>query len=261
MSETVIILESLQHTVSVPQAQGAAVWTGFLFYLPGDDHLSQQIFLAFEEHIFEVHLPAVSESSIAHQQYTLRQLTWRNRMSLHRLWHTLHQSEPEAAVDGYAMHESPQRTPKRRPQLLDYHCFLLEVTGHLNYLIIIAAARTYHANLGKIIINIRIQYAKHTQEFPRSIILSISSSPNQHRLCHTLSFWPLSYFVILWRYSTTFSWAIVANPLSVSIEIAKIGLEIRKAIWCVERFLYCIFKALWICKPSTPVSPNQSTGL
>ena len=44
-----------------------------------------------------------------------------------------------AAIDGYAMHESQQRTPERRPPLPDHHCCRQEVTEHLNYLVIIAA--------------------------------------------------------------------------------------------------------------------------
>ena len=164
-------------------------------------------------------------------------LTWSNRIieclgnvSAHRLWHTLHQSAPgAAAIDRYAMHESG-RTPKRRSLVTWFS--LLQPRGDRNHLIIIAVARTCHGNIGKITINIRIQYTKHMLKLLRD--LSISSPPNQqwikHPLCHLTIIRPL------WRYFTNFAWAIVANLLSESIEIAKFCLEISQAMGRVVGF-------------------------
>ena len=145
---TVIILQSSELTVSMAQAHGAAGRTDFLLHRPRNDHLSQQIFLAFEAHIFAVQLPGhqckrvvkhINRAHLPEETESLgKQLCTDCDIPCTR------SSSYEWIRHGWFQDESLRRRPKWRPQLLDSHSFSTEVTEHLNYLIVIAAARIYH---------------------------------------------------------------------------------------------------------------------
>ena len=137
---TVIILQSSELTVSMAQAHGAAGRTDFLLHRPRNDHLSQQIFLAFEAHIFAVQLPGhqckrvvkhINRAHLPEETESLgKQLCTDCDIPCTR------SSSYEWIRHGWFQDESLRRTPKWRPQF-----------NRVSYLIIIAAAQRWQNTL------------------------------------------------------------------------------------------------------------------